>query len=142
MSLVAGAWFSTGVVATGVGGASGVVGVGFSGVMGGWTGGGGGHSRMSSGPSGLRGETGVGSSEGLLWDKMAACCADSARARASMRAAFFGGGGGGRRDTELTGTGPCGESRTTAPEEGQNRGNGSWRRALGKAEQEWREEGS
>lgn len=54
---------------------------------------------------------------------MEACWADSARASASMRAAFFGGGGGGMRDTELTGTLPFGESRTTAPMDGQNRGN-------------------
>lgn len=86
-----------------------------SGLAGGGRGGGGGHSSVS------RGDIGVGGPEGRLWVKKLACWADSARARASMRAAFFGGGGGGRRDTELTGAGACEESIATAPGEGQNR---------------------
>lgn len=53
---------------------------------------------------------------------MAACCADSANAKASMRAVFFGWGGGGSRDTELTGAVLFGESRATAPREQQNKG--------------------
>lgn len=60
---------------------------------------------------------------------MVACWADSARASASMRAAFFGGGGGGTRDTVLTGTLPFGESKATAPTDGQNRGNSNKEKA-------------
>lgn len=89
-----------------------------------------GQSSVSVNPCVLRGETGVGGPEGSLWERMVACWADSARASASMRAAFFGGGGGGSRDTELTGTVPIGESRTTAPTDEQNRGN--WKQGEGR----------
>lgn len=86
--------------------------------------GGGGQSRECEGSRGLMGDTGVGGWdwEGLFWVRIEACWADSARARANMRAAFFGGGGGGRRDTEeeLRGPGEAfGESRlATAPGRG------------------------
>ncbi len=88
-----------------------------------------GQSMVSSNSCGLTGDTGVGGPEDCLWERIVACWADSARASASMRAAFFGGGGGGMRDTELTGTLPFGESRATAPTDGQNRGNSNKEKA-------------
>lgn len=44
---------------------------------------------------GCRGDTGVEGSEDWVWHCMETCWADSARARANMRAEFLGGGGGG-----------------------------------------------
>lgn len=66
----------------------------------------------------------MGGSDSLLWDWTEACWADSARARASMRAAFLGGGGGGRTELMGAGVGSFGESRATAPGSGQK--NNTW----------------
>lgn len=54
-----------------------------------------GMSWKSKASCGCRGDTGVGGSEDRELDCMETCWADSARARANMRAAFLGGGGGG-----------------------------------------------
>lgn len=72
-----------------------------------------GHCSMESGSWMRLGETGVGGSELPRLLSQVACCADSAKARANIRAALFTAGWEVMRDTDLTSPGV--QSKVTAP---------------------------